>query len=86
MNGIEKRSIWHLEFRKTDPFWPFNERCKLGENGNFRSAGQLVTEIAVGLWIIWPEIKHSYLRPGPRLAEKKFGPKRPGGVKLRWFE
>ena len=71
MNGIEKRSIWHLEFWKTDPFWPFGEGCKLGKNSNFRNAGQLVTEIAGRLWLIWPRFKHHYLRLGPRVAEKK---------------
>ena len=25
----------------------------------------------MGLWVIWPKIKHHYLRPGPRVAEKK---------------
>ena len=25
VNGIQKRSKWQLEFRKTDPFWQFGE-------------------------------------------------------------
>ena len=39
VNGIEKQSIWHLEFRKTDPIWQFGEGFKLRKNGNFRKRG-----------------------------------------------
>ena len=40
MNGVQKRSTWQLEFRKTDPIWLFGEGFKLRENHNFRNAGR----------------------------------------------
>ena len=54
VNGIEKRSIWHLELRKTDPMSQFGEGFKLGKTRHFRNASHLATEIAPRLWLSGP--------------------------------
>ena len=77
MNGIEKRSIWHLEFRKTDPISQFGEGFKLRKNVHFRNAGRLATGIAPRLWIIWPKFKHHHPRTALGVAEKKLAPNDP---------